>query len=60
MSAIDDLPPLSDVIRRHELSARKSLGQNFLLDLNLTARIARAAALWTTPLSLKSDPAQAG
>ena len=44
MSAIDDLPPLSDVIRRFELSARKSLGQNFLLDLNLTSRIARAAA----------------
>lgn len=44
MSAIDDLPPLREVIRRHDLSARKSLGQNFLLDLNLTARIARAAA----------------
>lgn len=43
MSTIDDLPPLRDVIRRHQLSARKSLGQNFLLDLNLTARIARAA-----------------
>jgi 16S rRNA (adenine1518-N6/adenine1519-N6)-dimethyltransferase len=43
VSAIDDLPPLRDVIRRHALSARKSLGQNFLLDLNLTARIARAA-----------------
>jgi len=43
MSAIDDLPPLRDVIRRHELRARKSLGQNFLLDLNLTGRIARAA-----------------
>lgn len=43
MSAIDDLPPLREVIRRHALSARKSLGQNFLLDLNLTARIARAA-----------------
>jgi 16S rRNA (adenine1518-N6/adenine1519-N6)-dimethyltransferase len=43
MSAIDDLPPLRDVIREHALSARKSLGQNFLLDLNLTARIARAA-----------------
>jgi 16S rRNA (adenine1518-N6/adenine1519-N6)-dimethyltransferase len=37
------LPPLRDVIRRHELVARKSLGQNFLLDLNLTGRIARAA-----------------
>jgi 16S rRNA (adenine1518-N6/adenine1519-N6)-dimethyltransferase len=44
MSAIDDLPPLREVIREHALSARKSLGQNFLLDLNLTARIARAAA----------------
>jgi 16S rRNA (adenine1518-N6/adenine1519-N6)-dimethyltransferase len=44
MSAIDDLPPLRDVIKQHALSARKSLGQNFLLDLNLTARIARAAA----------------
>ena len=42
MTQIDDLPPLRDVIRRHGLTARKSLGQNFLLDLNLTARIARA------------------
>jgi 16S rRNA (adenine1518-N6/adenine1519-N6)-dimethyltransferase len=42
-AASDDLPPLRDVIRRHGLSARKSLGQNFLLDLNLTGRIARAA-----------------
>jgi len=40
---IDALPPLRDFIRRHRLSARKSLGQNFLLDLNLAARIARAA-----------------
>jgi 16S rRNA (adenine1518-N6/adenine1519-N6)-dimethyltransferase len=43
MSAVDDLPPLREVIRRHDLRARKSLGQNFLLDLNLTGRIARAA-----------------
>ena len=43
MSALDDLPPLRETIRRHGLSARKSLGQNFLLDLNLTGRIARAA-----------------
>ena len=43
MSAIDGLPPLRAVIRAHGLEARKSLGQNFLLDLNLTARIARAA-----------------
>lgn len=43
MSAIDNLPPLRDVIETHELAARKSLGQNFLLDLNLTAKIARQA-----------------
>lgn len=43
MTGIDDLPPLRDVIKRFDLQARKSLGQNFLLDLNLTARIARAA-----------------
>ena len=40
----DGLPPLREVIARHGLSARKALGQNFLLDLNLTRRIARAAA----------------
>ena len=43
MAQIDDLPPLRDVIRRHHLTPKKSLGQNFLFDLNLTARIARAA-----------------
>jgi 16S rRNA (adenine1518-N6/adenine1519-N6)-dimethyltransferase len=43
MSAIDNLPPLREVIQTHELAARKSLGQNFLLDLNLTAKIARQA-----------------
>ena len=40
---IDDLPPLRDVIARHGLSAKKQLGQNFLLDLNLTGRIARVS-----------------
>ena len=43
MTQIDDLPPLRDVIRTHGLTPKKSLGQNFLHDLNLTARIARAA-----------------
>jgi 16S rRNA (adenine1518-N6/adenine1519-N6)-dimethyltransferase len=43
MSAIDDLPPLRDVVEAHGLLAKKSLGQNFLYDLNLTSRIARAA-----------------
>lgn len=41
MTQIDTLPPLRAVIANHGLSARKSLGQNFLLDLNLTAKIAR-------------------
>lgn len=43
MSQIDNLPALRDVIETHGIAAKKSLGQNFLLDLNLTARIARAA-----------------
>ncbi|WP_424940136.1 16S rRNA (adenine(1518)-N(6)/adenine(1519)-N(6))-dimethyltransferase RsmA [Aliiroseovarius sp. S253] len=43
MSQIDGLPPLRDVINTHGLVAKKSLGQNFLLDLNLTAKIARMA-----------------
>lgn len=43
MSAIDSLPPLGQVISDHGLSAKKALGQNFLLDLNLTAKIARQA-----------------
>jgi 16S rRNA (adenine1518-N6/adenine1519-N6)-dimethyltransferase len=41
--AADGLPPLREVIARHGLSARKALGQNFLMDLNLTARIARVS-----------------
>ncbi len=43
MSRLDSLPPLRDVIATHGLSAKKALGQNFLLDLNLTAKIARQA-----------------
>ena len=43
MSQIDSLPPLREVIAEHGLRAKKELGQNFLLDLNLTARIARVA-----------------
>lgn len=41
MSQIDNLPPLREVIATHGLQAKKELGQNFLFDLNLTARIAR-------------------
>jgi 16S rRNA (adenine1518-N6/adenine1519-N6)-dimethyltransferase len=41
--AQDGLPPLREVVERHGLMAQKALGQNFLFDLNLTGRIARAA-----------------
>ncbi|MDZ4068883.1 MAG: 16S rRNA (adenine(1518)-N(6)/adenine(1519)-N(6))-dimethyltransferase RsmA, partial [Tabrizicola sp.] len=43
MGTIDGLPPLREVIRTHDLVAKRQLGQNFLLDLNLTAKIARSA-----------------
>jgi 16S rRNA (adenine1518-N6/adenine1519-N6)-dimethyltransferase len=43
MATLDGLPPLRDVIQRHGLDAKKALGQNFLLDLNLTQKIARSA-----------------
>jgi 16S rRNA (adenine1518-N6/adenine1519-N6)-dimethyltransferase len=57
-SAPDGLPPLREVIRRHGLTARKSLGQNFLLDLNLAARIGRAAGplMGVTVLEIGSGP----
>jgi 16S rRNA (adenine1518-N6/adenine1519-N6)-dimethyltransferase len=60
MSAIDDLPPLREVIREHQLSARKSLGQNFLLDLNLTARIARAAGPLDNATVIEIGPGPGG
>ncbi len=60
MSAIDDLPPLREVIRQHALSARKSLGQNFLLDLNLTARIARAAGPLEDAVIVEIGPGPGG
>jgi len=43
MAALDGLPPLREVIARHGLNAKKALGQNFLLDLNLTQKVARTA-----------------
>lgn len=43
MSGPDGLPPLREVVEQHGLIAQKSLGQNFLFDLNLTGRIARAS-----------------
>ena len=60
MSQIDDLPPLREVIRRHDLRPRKSLGQNFLLDLNLTARIARAGGPLAGATVLEVGPGPGG
>jgi 16S rRNA (adenine1518-N6/adenine1519-N6)-dimethyltransferase len=56
----DGLPPLRDVIERHGLSARKSLGQNFLFDLNLTRRIARTAGSLEGVTVLEVGPGPGG
>jgi len=55
-----DLPPLREVIARHGLDARKALGQHFLLDLNLTRRIARAAGDLTTGTVIEVGPGPGG
>lgn len=61
MSAtIEALPPLREVIAQHELAARKALGQNFLLDLNLTRKIARAAMPWTGVPVIEIGPGPGG
>ncbi|MDE0523057.1 MAG: 16S rRNA (adenine(1518)-N(6)/adenine(1519)-N(6))-dimethyltransferase RsmA [Boseongicola sp.] len=60
MNTLDSLPPLRDVIATHGLAARKSLGQNFLLDLNLTARIARAAGVLSGADVLEIGPGPGG
>ncbi|MBH0239703.1 16S rRNA (adenine(1518)-N(6)/adenine(1519)-N(6))-dimethyltransferase RsmA [Methylobrevis albus] len=60
MSAIDDLPPLSEVVKTHGLDARKALGQNFLFDLNLTARIARSAGPLAGHTVLEVGPGPGG
>src|SRR5690606_30305446 len=56
----DGLPPLREVIEAHGLAPRKSLGQNFLLDLNLTGRIARRAGDLTACDVLKVGPGPGG
>jgi len=58
--ALDALPPLRDVIARHGLSARKELGQNFLFDLNLTGRIARAAGDLSETTVIEIGPGPGG
>jgi 16S rRNA (adenine1518-N6/adenine1519-N6)-dimethyltransferase len=56
----DGLPPLREVIERHGLAAKKSLGQNFLLDLNLTGKIARAAGDLTQTTAIEVGPGPGG
>jgi 16S rRNA (adenine1518-N6/adenine1519-N6)-dimethyltransferase len=56
----DGLPPLSDVVRKHGLAARKSLGQHFLFDLNLTRRIARAAGDLAAGTTIEVGPGPGG
>lgn len=56
----DDLPPLRSVVAKYELSAKKSLGQNFLFDLNLTGRIARAASPLTAATIVEIGPGPGG
>lgn len=59
-TSIDGLPPLRDVIERHGLQAKKSLGQNFLLDLNLTGKIARAAGDLSRTTVIEVGPGPGG
>jgi 16S rRNA (adenine1518-N6/adenine1519-N6)-dimethyltransferase len=56
----DGLPPLRDVIAKYDLAARRALGQNFLLDLNLTGKIARAAGDLTTGTTIEIGPGPGG
>ncbi|HEV2564225.1 MAG TPA: 16S rRNA (adenine(1518)-N(6)/adenine(1519)-N(6))-dimethyltransferase RsmA [Microvirga sp.] len=60
MSQIDDLPPLREVVRTHGLMAKKSLGQNFLFDLNLTSRIARSAGPLEEAIVIEVGPGPGG
>ena len=60
MRANDELPPLRDVIAAHGLSAKKSLGQHFLFDLNLTRRIARASGPLEGATLLEIGPGPGG
>jgi len=57
---IDNLPPLRDIIAEHGLAAKKQLGQNFLLDLNLTSRIARTAGDLSDTTVIEVGPGPGG
>ena len=58
--SVDGLPPLREVIDRHGLQARKALGQNFLLDLNLTGKVARVAGDLSDATTVEVGPGPGG
>jgi 16S rRNA (adenine1518-N6/adenine1519-N6)-dimethyltransferase len=60
MMTADGLPPLREVIAKYDLAARRALGQNFLLDLNLTSKIARAAGDLTAGTTIEIGPGPGG
>jgi 16S rRNA (adenine1518-N6/adenine1519-N6)-dimethyltransferase len=59
-SPAKNLPPLREVIAQYGLGARRSLGQHFLFDLNLTRRIAREAAPLTGKTVVEIGPGPGG
>ncbi len=59
-ASLDGLPPLREVIERHGLQAKKSLGQNFLLDLNLTSKVARTAGDLSQATVIEVGPGPGG
>jgi len=58
--SVDGLPPLREVIERHDLRAKKALGQNFLLDLNLTGKVARTAGDLSQSTVIEIGPGPGG
>ncbi|MCP1197981.1 16S rRNA (adenine(1518)-N(6)/adenine(1519)-N(6))-dimethyltransferase RsmA [Notoacmeibacter sp. MSK16QG-6] len=58
--SLDGLPPLREVVERHGIAAKKSLGQNFLFDLNLTAKIARSAGVLDDHTVIEVGPGPGG
>lgn len=60
MAALDGLPPLREVIAKHGLDALKSLGQNFLLDLNITQKVARQAGKLDDAVVVEIGPGPGG
>ncbi|HQR88287.1 MAG TPA: rRNA adenine N-6-methyltransferase family protein, partial [Caulobacter sp.] len=58
--SLADMPPLRDALERHDLLARKSFGQHFLLDLNITRKIARLAGIGPADVVVEVGPGPGG